>query len=160
MDEQYKNDPRYKQLMSYVSSTGDISPMQEYLDAQGINQPPYKYRTFEEYANDTGDVVPWQDYEDNLNNYNDLMSEIYRQNLGNAHGYPEGTDMYYEYMDPDASGEWYSPEDLDEDFGYYSDDPMDFYNAEALSDLLTEQGYYDNPNEQDIINWFRKARNI
>lgn len=153
MDEQYKNDPRYKQLMSYVSSTGDISPMQEYLEAQGINQPAYNYPSMPKNSS-------FDNYEDKLDNYNDLMSEIYRKNLGNAHGYPEGTDMYYEYMDPDANGEWYSPEDLDEEFGYYSDDPMDFYNSEALSDLLTEQGYYDNPNEQDIINWFRKARNI
>ena len=153
MDEQYKNDPRYKQLLAYAADKGDIEPLQQYYQAQGINQPAYNYPSMPKNTS-------FDNYEDNLDNYNDLMSEIYRKNLGNAHGYPEGTDMYYEYMDPDASGEWYSPEDLDEEFGYYSDDPMDFYDSEALSDLLTEQGYYDNPNEQDIINWFRKARNI
>lgn len=160
MDEQYKNDPVYQRALSYALSTGDIYPVQKYYEAQGIYQPEYEYKSFEDYTDDVNDVEPSQNYEDKLNNYNNLMSELYRQNFGNAYGYPEGTDMYYELMDPDADGTWYSPEDLEEDFGYYGDDSTDFYDAEALSDLLTKQGYYENPNEQDLVNLFRKDRKI
>lgn len=151
MNKDYLNDPLYQELLSVAAGGGSTEPLSEYLNAQGITQPEYNYQNQINNA-------PSVNYDDNLNNFINSMTKIYRENLGDAHGYPEGSDMYHEFMDPDYKSFWYDPDELDEYFGYDSEDPMDFYDQEALSNGLYEQGYYDNIDAQDLINWFRKSR--
>lgn len=180
MDEEYKNDPRYKQLISYAADTGDIFPLQEYFDAQGINQPPYKYKTLEEYAKETGDIVPLQDYMDDNDtqgmqlsipdeyaqdylkeynkineNYDPLLMYILQKNAQSGFKYgPIGTDSYYETFDPEIN------EDLREDFNSFMNDYYpDFDNKyqSAYDNAVTKLGYDYIPNidylgEEDFSN--------
>lgn len=118
----YKDDPRYKELVSVVAGGGSTDDLEKYLQAQGIMNNPYNYNTPAEGITDdeNGEYNPYsngmnfnipdeyaQDYLDEYEklsqpeNYNPLLMYILQKNAENGFKTgPIGTDGYYESFDP------------------------------------------------------------
>jgi hypothetical protein len=118
----YKDDPRYKELASVVAAGGSTEGLEEYLQAQGVTNNPYNYNTPSEgiISDENEEYNPYsegknfnipdeyiQDYNKEYErlsqpeNYDPLLMYILQKNAesGFANG-PINTDMYYESYDP------------------------------------------------------------
>lgn len=120
----YKDDPRYKELVSVVAGGGSTDDLEEYLQAQGAINNPYNYNTsteniiddeneeYNHYSNGMNFNIPdeyVQDYTKEYErlsqpeNYDPLLMYILQKNAesGFANGSPKNAgDLYYESYDP------------------------------------------------------------